>query len=292
MNNEFNIHEYFTMNYNLGRKPIVPKFSVKPIGILFIIISLVVGIALTASEVAGGIVIGILAAAVFALVYIGIPYMAVMKVKKKADEWQRNFDIRSSTWDAEFDKFHEARLAKLNPKKTAILRQGLDLMGLDPDVVNEDDRTEEETKAFPQKPFAIAAKGYKSYYRRCADGNNRTDENKLTWIFFGTQEIFIYTVEYKLTVEDEKKETMQELFYSDIVSIKIETSVETPDKDKNTGDDIGTIAVESFSLVVPGNSLQFAFTSNAQVDSSIQGMKGMIRLRKNGPTAVIQEQEA
>lgn len=270
MNNSFNINSYFTRNYNLGDKPAVSKFTIKPLHVLLILACLVLAFVVHIAVIIGALLFGFL--------WIGLPAMKIGKEKKAADEWQNNFNIRSQTWDAEFDKFYAARVAKLNPKKAAILKLGLEL---NPDIVDENDRTPEELKKFPQKPFPLRGSRYDSYYRFCKDGNVRTDAQEITWLFFGEDQIYIYTVQFKLTEDSKKKESTQEFFYTDIVSVSISTNTVELNEKKGFGSGKEeSIETESFTLVVPGDKMYFAFTSDEESNEAIQGMKNTIRSLK------------
>lgn len=269
MNNQFNINEYFTQNYNLGTKPSVSKFKIKSTSILLIIASLVLIFVYAP--------VGIVALLLFGFIFIGLPIMKIRKEKSAANEWQNNFDTRTKTWDAEFDKFYDERVAQINPKKSAIIKLGLDL---NPDVVDEKDRTEEELEKYPTAPFSIYGSKYDSYYRWGEDDQVRTDSNEITWLFFSLDQIYIYTVQFKLTEDGKKKESTQEFFYSDIVSVSIASSSVGLNKKRGFGKIEDSIETEEFRLVVPGDKMLFAFTSNESVSASVKGMKDLIRERK------------
>lgn len=270
MNNSFNINSYFPRNYNLGDKPAVSKFTIKPLHVLLILACLVLTFVVHPAVIIGALLFGFL--------WIGLPAMKIGKEKKAADEWQNNFNIRSQTWDTEFDKFYAARVAKLNPKKAAILKLGLEL---NPDIVDEKDRSPQELEDFPQMPFPLRGSRYDSYYRFCKDGQVRTDAQEVTWLFFGKDQIYIYTVQFKLTEDSKKKENTQEFFYTDIVSVSIRTNtVELNDKKGFGSGKEDSVETEEFRLVVPGDKMLFAFTSNDEVSGSIKGMKDLIRTKR------------
>lgn len=271
MNNNFNIHEYFVHNFNLGEKPSVSKYKPKPVHIIILLVS----VALLFVKFIAGLV----CVAVFGFAFVGLPFMKISKEKKAADEWQKNYDYREANWHTEYDKFYERRVAKLNPKASGIKRLGLDL---NPDTVNEDDRTPEELEKYPTKPFYIYGSTYPTWYRK-RDGVMRTNDREITYFFFSKDQIYLYKVSFKLTEEDRKKEETQEFFYSDITSVSVVTESYDLDEKSGSCDDNSTfIETERFKLVVPGDKMSFAFTANEWVDASVNGMKHLIRTKKNG----------
>ena len=279
MDNQFNIRDYFTKNYNLGNKPSVSTFKLSPLAIILLIASLGIMVA-GASAGVGFIVLGVAVLLAVGFIFIGLPLIRIKQQQRVADEWQNNYNYRCQTWDAEFDKFYNERVAKINPKKCAILMLGLDL---DPDVVNEEDRSAAELQQYPAAPFAIHTGKYDSYYRWGRDGKVRTDANQLTWFFFSQNQIYIYTIDFKLTNDVKKEECTKEFFYSDITSISVASS--SVELNKSNGFGSGTedfIVSEEFKLIVPGDSMSFAFTTNEAVSASIKGLKDLIRTKKNG----------
>lgn len=253
--NKFNINDYFTRNYNLGDKPSVSKFKLTFKQILLLLISVVLIFVFAP--------VGLILTAIFGLVLIGLPMMKIAKEKKAAEEWQTNYNTRRNTWDAEFDKLFQEKLNKLNPKATGMNKVG----------VIEDD--------FQADPFYISGKKYDSYYRYGKDGVARTNHNEITWLFFTKDQVLIYTLNFKMT-EDKKTENTQEFFYSDIVSVSTGTTSVEVQKGNAIDRNDDSIEAEEFRLVVPGDKMCFAFTSNEAVSKSIQGMKNLIRTKKNG----------
>jgi len=256
MNNNFNINDYFTTNYNLGTKPSVAKFKLNFKKILLLLVSLVLVVVFAP--------VGLVLTALFAFLFIALPLIKISKQKKAADEWQNNFNYRKNNWDAEFDKFFDAKLDKLSPKASAMSKLG---------VVEED---------FCADPFSIYGKKYDSYYRTGKDGIARTNHNEITWLFFTQDQVLIYTVNFKLT-EEKKSENTQEFFYSDVVSVSTgSVSVDVAASNAIDSANTSSVEAEEFRLVVPGDKISFAFTSNEQVSKSVQGMKNLIRTKKNG----------
>ena len=282
MNNEFDFKSYFTKNYGLGDKPTVrkPNFKIKLAHIIAIILSIgFIVLGLIVKSLSFFIIVGIVCVVAIFCFFILIPIIkdkrAIAADKKKAEEWQNDYDYRANNWDALFDKFFEEKINELDPR-----RNGMKRIGIEESMLKESDSDE---ASYVAEPFSIYAHGYDSYVRfGKIDGKPRTNENKITWLFFGKNQIYVYVLEFRLD-DVHKIERTVEFFYNDIVSIatsiktvdlKIDNAIDAPENE--------IIESEEFKVVVPGDSINFAFTSNDTVDSSIQSLKTLIRKKKNG----------
>ncbi|MBE6589247.1 MAG: hypothetical protein E7643_03635 [Ruminococcaceae bacterium] len=286
MNNQFNIKEYFTENYNLGNKPTVSKFHITFMNIILILVSVALIFVFAP--------VGLIGTALFVVLWIVLPILKINKQKAAAAEWQKNFNIRSQTWDTEFDKFHAARIAKMNPMDLAIKKFGLESEdgmdgGLRLGVAKWSDRNATEMNNFPAEPFPVYGHKYDGFYRLyCKDGKTRTDSNEITWFFFGKDQIYVYTLNYKLSEPDRKRDNDLQFFYSDIVSVQTGSSTVELDKNKGFGKKTESIDAEEFILTVPGDKIRYAFTSSDRVNASIQGMKKLITAKKTAALNVRQ----
>lgn len=258
MENVFNVNDYFTENFGLGIKPSVPKMNVK---------MLVIGVIILIAGIALGIVVhmAIMLLSAIGVVLIIIPIIKNNAARKKANEWQKNFNERYQKWDGELDKFYNKTVSSMNVKQTAMTKIGID---------------EEDVKEVA--PFSIHGQTYDGWYRFGADGNIRTDDREITWLFFSKDQVYLYTVSFSLTGKTRKIENTQEFFYSDIVSVSTGSVSKTLNTKKSAGGSKEeTIEAEEFRLVVPGDKISFAFTSNNEISRSVQAMKNKIREKKN-----------
>lgn len=259
MDNTFNVNNYFTANFGLGNKPKVAKMNIKLIiiGALLAIGCIVLGAMFFPAIMAG--------AAVGAVLII-IPIVKHGAAQAKANEWQNNYNERYKTWDAELEKFYDKTVASMNVKQSAMKKIGID---------------EEDVKEVA--PFSIHGQTYDGWYRFGADGNIRTDDREITWLFFSKDQVYLYTVSFSLTGRNRKIENTQEFFYSDIVSVSTGSISKTLNTQKSAGGGKEeTVEAEEFRLVVPGDKISFAFTSNNDISRSVQAMKTKIREKKNG----------
>lgn len=271
MDNNFNIKSYFAANFGLGNKPTVSKSNFK-LNIKHVI-ALIIAVVLLFVKA----IIGILAVALVGGIFIALPIIKeknkINQEKKALEDWQNNYNYRYNNWDAEYDKFCQKVIADLNARE-----RGMKKIGLDEASLKESDR---EDAAYVAEPFSITGKRYTGYYRWGKDGVSRTDDHEITWLYFSKEQLYIYTVQFKLTDLTRKTENTLEFFYSDIVSVS--TGSKTVDTNNAVdGGKISTVESEEFKLVVPGDKLSFAFTTTEFVSRSVQGMKNLIRIKKNG----------
>ena len=278
MNNNFDINQYFKKNFGLGNKPTVrkasPNISVKKI-LLFILI----GVACFVIPVDFLTFVGVLAIVAAIGLFIVLPIVKEngreSKEKATLDEWQKNYDVRAKEWHNAYDKFYEDAIAKLNPRQ-----RGMSRLGLDEDNLKDGD-------AYIAEPFYIHGKDYDSAYRWVQYGNDpkiyRTDGHEITWLYFSKDQVYIYCLKFKLTNLTKLSENTQEFFYSDIVSVSVNTnSVETKAENAINSGKTESIDTEEFRLVVPGDKINFAFTTTPEVNKSVQAMKNLIRQKKVG----------
>ena len=256
-NPKFSINKYFQTNYGLGSKPAVSKIQIKKFAIIVLLACLVLTFAVN--------FLFILATAFFGFIFIGLPLMKQNKEKAAAKEWEDKLNYCRNNWYKDYEKLLEKTITDLNAKK-----RGMDKLGI----------IEEDVGMVP--PFSIRGKDYNGYYRVANNGEYRTDGHQITWLYFSETQVFVYSVKFKLTEPKKLVEETQELFYTDIVSVSINSSVQTL-KASNSAEakkEDETIDTEDFTLVVPGDKLRFAFTSNSEVNNSINGMKNLIRQKK------------
>ncbi len=262
MENIFNVNDYFTVNFGLGDKPKVHKMSTPMLvsGIFIIITSIVLGIVVNK---------GIISIAIPGAVLFAIPIIKNCIAKSKANEWQNNYNERYQKWDAELDKFYAKTVEEMNIKQAAMKKINLD----------ESDKTLTEVT-----PIDFAAQIYDGWYRFGADGEIRTDDREITYIFFSREQIYLYKVFFSLTGRDQKIENTREFFYSDIVSISTNSVIKTLNTKKAASTVKNeTIESEEFTLVVPGDRITCSVPPNySNKKSPIQGMKTQIRAKKNG----------
>lgn len=256
MDNNFNIKDYFRKDYGLPPKP--PVFQLK--GLLILLYLLI------------------------------IPIIIKIVNANRIAEWENNYSIRNNTWHAKFDEFYNKFIEDMNIKETAMAKLGLDSSQIGVEGASQ------------VEPIELYSKAYNGYWRKAPDGIFRTDVNEYTWIFFTEEQLLTYRVRFSLTGDPleingdaSKQEFMNEFFYNDIVSVYTKTSClkldesksyEKPDKEeKKDENDISfddeEVKTESFSIAVPGETIGYAYIASHETTASLNGMKRLIRNKKN-----------
>ena len=264
---EFSINEYFRPNYGMGPKPDAGKLKMKRVllGAFLVLLGILAIITLASIQVIVGLVL--MAILIGAGLIIMLPTIfSKTKSKNAADAWQAEYDHRKSTWDHEYDEYYQRTVAQMNLRASAMLKIGIS-----------------EEQLCDVQPFFIYGailNGAQDWYRTDSMGVIRADHNEITWLFFSKDQVYLYDIKFRLT-SPKRSETTQEFFYSDIVSVTIGTeSTAVDSKNCVDGYTTGSIDVEKFKLIVPGDKMSFAFTSNDGVSGSIQAMKNKIRDKK------------
>ncbi len=174
--------------------------------------------------------------------------------------------------DADYDAMLTEKIKSMDFK-----RKALNKIGLDESEVTEIEPVHFEQFAY-ESPNILAKLG--------KDGKWRSTCYQLSWIYFSSTQIYVY--QYTLNMNDDsKKESTEEYFYKDItnfstvsdtveksVAVKVSCKGEVTYGRKN-------IDTDRFAVVVPGDKFLCAMTANEKSESSIQGMKAMLREKKN-----------
>lgn len=257
----FDFYQFFQTNYGLGSKPGVPELKAKDIvwGVLVIIAGIVVTVVWNA--------IGLIASAIGAILIVG-PILILMRAKGYQQKWMQELNRRASEWPQEFDK-----TAAQIIKDQKFEERGMSYLGIDPENLIKDEKSGASS-------FDIRGNNYDGGWRRI-NGFYRTEFQEITWLYFGTDQLYIYKVKLSLIDPKSKKEESLEFFYKDIVSVSVaQESVDV--KGEGSDDDGKTKQVDSekFRLVVPGDKLSFAYIPNDYTTGRINAMKSMIRDKK------------
>lgn len=169
--------------------------------------------------------------------------------------------------DAEYDAMVKAILSKNDYRAKALAK-----IGLDEDQVKEIEPVHFEGFQFDKNSFSKQGK----------DGKYRSSKYQVSWLFFSATQVYLYQNTFNLD-EDGKKESTEEYFYKDITNFSTSTdTVETPMFDKKENKTIlKNVDSNRFALVVPGDKFYCSMEQNDYTESAIQGMKAMLREKKN-----------
>ena len=172
--------------------------------------------------------------------------------------------------DAEYISMLKKHRDSLN-----LQQRSLSKIGIDEEEVN-------EIKPITFEGF-LYADNPKVHVKQNTSGKWISSNYMVTWLFFSSTQIYIYTYTFSMT-DDKKIENTEEFFYKDITSVS--TTFETEkilmaDGSKERKE--FEISSNKLKLVVPGEKIFIALESidsNVDVDSTIQGLKQKVREKK------------
>lgn len=173
---------------------------------------------------------------------------------------------KSPISDAEYDEMVAQVINSYNFKQKA-----LDKIGMDEDELKEIEPVHFEGYQF-EDAFAKQGK----------DNKWRSSKYQLSWLFFSTNQLFLYQYTFNMD-EDGKKEATEEYFYKDITNFStssdtVETSVYNAKTDK---DELVNVNSNRFAITVPGDKFYCSLEQSDYTEQSIRGMKSLLRDKKN-----------
>ena len=150
-------------------------------------------------------------------------------------------------------------------------QKGIKKLGLD----------EDEVKLIA--PISIKGHYYRDIsthvkYKRGKDNQWRTSNYETVVFFFSEKQVYSYKYRFSL-IANERNESTDEYFYKDIVSVATSSDTVTPKGD--SGKDT-SINFEEFKLTTSGGtSITCSVWDLGAVEKAIQGMKQLLREKKN-----------
>ncbi len=169
--------------------------------------------------------------------------------------------------DQEYDEMVSKILNKNDYRQKALYK-----IGLDETQVSEIEPVHFEGFQFDKNSFS----------KKGEDKKWRSSKYQITWLFFSATQVFLYQNTFNLD-EDGKKENTEEYFYKDITNFSTSTdTVETPEYDERERKTIlVNVDANRFALTVPGDKFYCSMEQNEYTEAAIQGMKAMLRDKKN-----------
>lgn len=178
--------------------------------------------------------------------------------------------LESSLSDQEYDQMVLARAREVGPKEKALSK-----IGLDESQVSEIAPVHFEGFLFDNKAF----------WKPGTDKKWRTTAYQVTWIFFSASQLYVW--QYTFNMDDErKKEATEEYFYKDITNFSASSETEERsvyDKTTCKGEPVylpKSSHYNRFAIIVPGDKFWCSMEQNDYTEKSIQGMKAMLRDKK------------
>lgn len=169
--------------------------------------------------------------------------------------------------DVEYDQMVLAILNSNDYKQKA-----LNKIGLDEDQVKEIEPVHFEGFQYDKQSLAKLGD----------DGKYRSSKYQVSWLFFSATQVYLYQNTFNMD-EDGKKEATEEYFYKDITNFSTSSdTVETPFYDKEQDKDVlKNVDSNRFAITVPGDKFYCSLEQNDYTERAIQGMKAMLREKKN-----------
>lgn len=151
-------------------------------------------------------------------------------------------------------------------------QKALNKIGLDEDQVKEIEPVRFEGFMYDDRSLAKEGK----------DGKVRSSKYQVSWLFFSATQVYLYQNTFNMD-EDGKKEATEEYFYKDITNFSTSSdTVETPFYDSKADKDVlKNVYSNRFAITVPGNRFYCSLEQNDYTERAIQGMKAMLREKKN-----------
>lgn len=179
--------------------------------------------------------------------------------------------VKKPISDAEYDAIVIKKVQALNVRERALSK-----LGIDEDQVKEVEPIHFEGWSFDSS---------KAYAKFGKDKLWRSSAYQVTWIFFSSEQVYIYR--YTLNMdEDGKKEQTDEYFYKDITnfstgseSVEKEVLVKTTCKGEGVYER-RVVDSNMFQITVPGDKISCAMEQNDYTENAIQGMKAKLREKK------------
>ena len=144
-------------------------------------------------------------------------------------------------------------------------QRALDKVGVDEDMVQE----------IPPVTFE-GFSADKAYAKRTTTGNWITSKYEITWLFFGDEQVYLYS--YAFFMDDgSKKEETNEYFYKDITSFS--TASDMTESTTSKGKE--TVETHVFRMVVPGDKFICSMEATPNTANALAAMKQKLREKKN-----------
>ena len=169
--------------------------------------------------------------------------------------------------DGEYDEMVRYVLSNYDFRQKALGK-----IGLDEDELKEIDPVHFEGYQFDKNSLS----------KQGDDGKWRSSKYQVSWLFFSTQQVFLYQYTFNMD-EDGKKEATEEYFYKDITNFStssdtVETAVYNKEKNEN---ELVNVDSNRFAITVPGDKFYCSLEQSDYTERAIQGMKSLLRDKKN-----------
>lgn len=169
------------------------------------------------------------------------------------------------------DEYDEMVRKVLN--STDYRKRALEKIGLDEDQLKEIEPVHFEGFVYDDNSFSKKSE---------KDGLWCSSKYQVSWLFFSANQLYLYQNTFNMDRHD-KKELTLEYFYKDVTNFTSSSdTVQSRVYDhKEHKIAIETIDSNRFMVVVPGDKFYCSLQQNDYTERAIQGMKAMLREKKN-----------
>lgn len=201
------------------------------------------------------------------IAWIGFILFLNSNSRNEAKRYNAN---RTIVEDKEIDNAIQTYV-EANLKSMALKKLG----GLDEDLFREIDPI--HFGGYYYKSIPTSDSRYPLDIKRGKDGSWRASNYNAVMFFFSADQVYCYQLRFSLLEDNTKQETTDEIFYKDIVSVSTVTdAVEFGEKDSKQ-----PVGYENFKLTTSGGtSIEATIFNMGKVEHSIQGMKNLVRNKK------------
>jgi hypothetical protein len=150
-------------------------------------------------------------------------------------------------------------------------QKALDKIGLDESQVSEIEPVHFEDWSFGKSV---------SFIKKINNSEYLSSAYQITWMFFSSDQIYIYTNTVHFD-KDDKKVLTEEYFYKDVTNFSTTTDTEEMSYYENGQKKITSVDSNRFKVIVPGAQFVCSLNQNEYTERAIQGMKAKLREKKS-----------
>ena len=210
------------------------------------------------------------------LVMVGIFYLFMIhpaQKKKALEEDQFGTNPKVIAYFCKQDSFFSKNIT--DDEYMSMVRAKRDILNLRQKAINKIGLDEDEIKEIPPAMF----EGFvfsNAFAKRRTDGKWVSSSYQVSWIFFSSTQVYLYSYTFKMD-EEYKAESTDEFFYKDVTSFSTSSKTETT---KGLQGKSFTVESNKFAMIVPGATLYKSMDGVPDADLIIQAMKQKLREKK------------
>jgi hypothetical protein len=151
-------------------------------------------------------------------------------------------------------------------------QKALNKIGLDEDQLKE------------IEPVQFEGYVFENAYSKKSDKDDlwRSSRYQISWLFFSATQLYAYQYTFNMDNFDKKEQTL-EYFYKDVTNFATSSDTEETEVWNKKAKKFMKEKINSnrFTIVVPGDKFYCSLKQNDETERAIQGMKALLREKKN-----------